>query len=101
MEIPEAFRAMCWKLNQDDARKFSSLDEIIEHLIAGLTSSQLGSIKSYIDELLRENPSDRHLMGIWRKAGADLLISSADEGGVSEFFAMIRSSIVERQNADG
>jgi hypothetical protein len=99
MIIPEEFKAMCWRLNQDNAATFTTLEELINYITSDLTPGQLVSIKAYLEKLHSEGRDDKYLMSVWRRAGADLVVSCQEEGGIADFFSMIQSAIIEIENA--
>jgi hypothetical protein len=93
-EIPEEFQKMCMKLCQDEPMpRFASPEDLISFILMDLDSREKRVVKDYINALLALNASDADLASVWRRAGADLILSGEKEGMMADFFRLIASSV--------
>ena len=75
----QEFKKFCLHLHQDVLILNSSLQEMIDYALKGLSEEERRSLASYFRFLVADDISDQDLERVWETGGSDLDIGSGAE----------------------
>jgi hypothetical protein len=93
MSTPAEFNIMCGCLHQDSLIGVSTIDQLVNVAIDGLTVKQRRMLATFIGEITSELKTDGDLQEMWRASPSELLFKNGDH--VRTFLMLVRARIEE------